>query len=229
LGLDRVAKRLNRFLVAGELVDRMGQFTCWNSLDYISDHLPISLQIDFDYKRLNYPLKFNRIWQEDKEFRLVVEAYWNNFENGDSNYPWITFYSKLTGIKRRVIYWIKEKKKYHQQELKAIDGMIYVLLDKAYRGPYEMEDRDKLAGLTYRKDHLLKLQETTWRLKSRALWLEAGDHNTKFFHSYASQRHVNNTIWELENCRGRRLSIGLIWRWQLGDISLIFTRGYRLI
>jgi len=75
MGLDRVAKRLDRFLVAGELVDRLGRFRCWNSVEYISDHLPVSLQIDFDYKRLNYPLKFNRISLEDKEFRLVVEAY----------------------------------------------------------------------------------------------------------------------------------------------------------
>jgi len=80
-----------------------------------------------------------------------------------------------------------------------------MLSDKAYMGPYEEMDREKLADLSYRKDHLLKLQETTWRLKSRALWLEAGDHNTKYFHSYANQRRVLSSIWELKNLAGEKI------------------------
>ena len=48
-------------------------------------------------------------------------------------------------------------------------------------------------------------KEETWRLKSRAIWLECGDENTNFFHSYARGRKALNTIWSLEDRLGRSL------------------------
>ena len=36
-------------------------------------------------------------------------------------------------------------------------------------------------------------------LKSRAIWLEIGDENTKFFQAYAKGRKMQNTIWGLRN------------------------------
>ena len=45
-------------------------------------------------------------------------------------------------------------------------------------------------------------KEETWRLKSRAIWLECGDDNTKFFHAYARGRKVANTVWSLKDDLG---------------------------
>ena len=53
-----------------------------------------------------------------------------------------------------------------------------------------------------RRSTLLLEKEETWRLKSRALWLECGDDNTKFFHAYARGRKVENTIWNLQDEEG---------------------------
>jgi hypothetical protein len=46
-------------------------------------------------------------------------------------------------------------------------------------------------------------KEALWRLKSRAIWLASGDENTKFFHSYAKGRKLNNTIWSLNQRNGQ--------------------------
>jgi len=46
-------------------------------------------------------------------------------------------------------------------------------------------------------------QENTWRLKSRAIWLEKGYENTKFFQAYAKGRKVENIIWSLKDQEGR--------------------------
>ena len=64
---------------------------------------------------------------------------------------------------------------------------------------YSVEDKIKLLSLESEKDDVLKNNEETMRLKSRAIWIDAGDNNTQFFHSYASYRRNNNTIWEIKN------------------------------
>jgi hypothetical protein len=40
-------------------------------------------------------------------------------------------------------------------------------------------------------------QEKTWQLKSKALWLAAGDQKTKYFQNFANHWRSHNTIWEL--------------------------------
>jgi len=42
----KVAKRLEKFLVAESLVDQFCKFMSWIDLDLISDHLPICLELD---------------------------------------------------------------------------------------------------------------------------------------------------------------------------------------
>ena len=52
----------------------------------------------------------------------------------------------------------------------------------------------------------LKEQEEVWRLKSRAIWLKSGDENTKKFQAYARGRKGANTIWELKNEDGEKVT-----------------------
>ena len=49
---------------------------------------------------------------------------------------------------------------------------------------------------------ILQLREQSWRLKSRAIWLQAGDENSKFFQNYAKGRKNTNTIWEMKKANG---------------------------
>jgi len=38
------------------------------------------------------------------------------------------------------------------------------------------------------------MKEISWRQKSRALWLQAGDRNTKFFHKVANMHRKFNSM-----------------------------------
>lgn len=59
-----------------------------------------------------------------------------------------------------------------------------------------------MARLDAGKDMILKHEEESWRLKSRATWLSQGDNNTKFFHNYANQRRITNSIWKIKDAGG---------------------------
>ena len=62
-----------------------------------------------------------------------------------------------------------------------------------------MEENEIMKALEKKKEKLLDIEEKELRLKSKALWLEEGDKNSKCFHNYASHRRNINTISEINN------------------------------
>jgi hypothetical protein len=56
-----------------------------------------------------------------------------------------------------------------------------------------------------RRIHILSIEEKSWRLKSRVLWLSGGHKNTNFFHKYASFRRSINSIWDLFDDEGNKV------------------------
>jgi len=112
------------------------------------------------------------------------------------------FLHKLAPVKKFVIKWVKQKEKEQSVELTIVESEIADLLEVAHTIAFTSVDKDRLLNLCNRKEHLLLVQEITWRLKSRALWIEAGDKNTKYFHAFANQRRNVNSIWSLQNEEG---------------------------
>ena len=72
------------------------------------------------------------------------------------------------------------------------------LQNKEGGGFLTQEDREKLYSLEASRTKILKERQEILRLKSRAIWMESGDDNTKFFQAFAKGRKQQNTIWELK-------------------------------
>lgn len=65
-----------------------------------------------------------------------------------------------------------------------------------------VDELAKYKELDRRHEELLKLEETMWRQRSRAMGLKQGDKNTKFFYNKASQRHKVNEIKKIKDDDG---------------------------
>ena len=72
-------------------------------------------------------------------------------------------------------------------------------------GSFFVDEKLELLELESKKDDILRKEEESTRLKSRDLWIEAGDNNTKFFHRFASHRRNQNTIWDIKNVEGNKV------------------------
>lgn len=71
------------------------------------------------------------------------------------------------------------------------------MLDDRNQGFVTADDKTHLIELENQKSRILKEREESWRLRSRAIWLKAGDDNTRFFQNFEKGRKVSNTIWNL--------------------------------
>jgi hypothetical protein len=116
------------------------------------------------------------------------------------------FVENLKGLKQATKKWAKVKQQNDDQNLKEIELKLIELQDGSGRGYLSQEEKDLLYGLEKCHRVILEEREAQWRLKSRALWLNCGDENTKFFQSFAKGRKMANTIWSLRNQRGEEIT-----------------------
>ena len=65
----RVARHLDKFLVSDHLLQLFEKFKSWIGVDPFSDHQPIWMQVDKEDSWKPFPFKFNRTWNQDKEFQ----------------------------------------------------------------------------------------------------------------------------------------------------------------
>ena len=101
--------------------------------------------------------------------------------------------------------WAGDKHSREDLESRQIENDIYNIMDLEGGGYLTQESKYSLVSLQGKRNTILLDKEETSRLKSKAIWLECGDENTKKIHSYARGRKALNTIWSLENSLGRRL------------------------
>ena len=106
---------------------------------------------------------------------------------------------KLKVLKEDIVQWNRREfgnvvcqKNQLLEELKKLD---------AKEGDSGLTDGEKghRAALRSQVEHLLSLEEISWRQKSRMLCIKEGDNNTKFFHkmanSYRRFNHLRTWRW----------------------------------
>lgn len=150
---------------------------------------------------MGMPFKFNHSWLEAVDFNTLIRDFWTQYRDTNDS-PMQAILGNIYALKMVVKKWEHWKKK------KMIKGLADIKvelgrLDQALdMGNSFVKIINNIKELEAKNKKILHVQEVTWKLKSRALWLKEGDRNTKFFHGYENHRRQVNTIWGIKDSNG---------------------------
>eukprot|EP00253_Pinus_taeda_P012560 PITA_12560 len=161
IGEVTLARRLDRFVIKAQLLQLLSHYRQWVGSRGISDHSPIYLEITGPHIKPRAPFKFNSIWLWDTGFIEMVKTHW-----AQNSSP--LHHSKADN-----------------QTLISVEANLAGLNDENSKGYISPEDKAHLIDLENKRAKILKDQEETWRLKSRAIWLKACDEKSKYFQNFA--------------------------------------------
>lgn len=114
--IHHIAKRLDKFLIHEELVDRMGILKSEVYNTFISNHLPITLIWCAELNMKGLPFKFNQIWMDDPDFNILIMEFWTQ-DDGSEVSPMMALYEKLHKRKIVVKKWERWKREDEQRPL----------------------------------------------------------------------------------------------------------------
>jgi hypothetical protein len=111
----------------------------------------------------------------------------------------------VSNMKEKFEFWAGESYRIRDSQLKDVEHNLDRIFKENVEGLFSEEVLNSIKLLESKKCKLLLDRQNDWRLKSRTIWLNQGDQNTKFFHNYARFRESQNTNWELSNREGEKV------------------------
>ncbi|KAL0448790.1 UNVERIFIED_CONTAM: hypothetical protein Slati_1435400 [Sesamum latifolium] len=186
----RVWRRLDRVLYSKEWAETFNITRVVHLPRRLSDHHPLCIEATKAENKKPSSFRFQNMWLHHQSFLQTVKQSWELPIEGYGMY-------KL----QQKIYRTKELlKKWNRETF----GNVFTTVQQAKQEATDAEkkfDRDpseaNLIALNKSNAvmvHALTLEAEYWKQKSNCKWLEAGERNTKYFHSLVKKKRVKSTI-----------------------------------
>jgi exonuclease III len=183
--------RIDRFLYSNDWEDRFPTVVQRRLPRLLSDHFPIMLESG-QFHRGNRPFRFENMWLKAEGFGELVQGWWDSYQIEGT--PSFILAKKLKALKSDLKKWNDEvfvnvayKRNQLMTELNKLD------VDVEDR-PLSEEEKNQRERIVAELERNALMNEISWRQKSRVLWLQEGDKNTRFFHCIANSNRRRNTI-----------------------------------
>jgi hypothetical protein len=207
IGTDAIARRLDRFLVAGNFLSSPVLPSSWVQFPYFSDHAPIFLHLSFTELHNQFPFKFNHDWLKSTDYSELVTSVWLDPIFLSEDNPQLRLTWKLRVLKSKTKSWFLRHKSLEQSRLLSLETEISNLISGSSISALSLDESSHLKLLESNRNAILLNDENCWRLRSRATWLKSGDANTRYFHKLASYNRNKKLIQSI-NSMGAMLSKG---------------------
>jgi len=189
------ASRIDRFLISSEWNDSFKTIKQVALPRVISDHKPLMLECG-EWDSSSSYFKFENMWLQAEGFLDSVKNWWSSYEVEGS--PDFVLVQKLKYLKKDISTWNKEVfGKLEEQRSQALNDLTNLEQSSEGRILSEAENA-QMINLQTHLEQLAKIEEVSWRQKSRCLWLKDGDRNTKYFQSVANANRRYNCIDKLK-------------------------------
>ncbi|XP_058764138.1 uncharacterized protein LOC131637556 [Vicia villosa] len=186
--------RLDRALASRNFVDMFSPVRVIHLPRFGSDHAAIRIDLDVLPEELNssheFIFRFEEAWTKDPTCETAIRRCWDTGGNNGIH--------KIKSLQSLGETFKEYRSGAVKKELNRIEGR----LKEASNWDSGEHDVRTYKALEKQRDSIQKTEEIIWRQRSRAVWLQAGDKNTKFFHGKASQRRKTNRIQKLQDHRG---------------------------
>ncbi|XP_026440567.1 uncharacterized protein LOC113339529 [Papaver somniferum] len=159
-----------------------------------SDHIPLILDLS-DPSWGPSPFRFQIFWFLENGFVEMLENWWKSFCFAGS--PSNVFWSKIKELKDLLKKWNNETFGHTTTKLHNILTDIQVIdnvAEDALLSDQQLQDK---LNLKAEFEKVSTMEETNWRIKSKARWIKEGDRNTAHFMRLASARRRYNRINQL--------------------------------
>lgn len=200
-GLDNILERIDRAVATPDWRNLFPCHEVRNLPRYKSDHSPLLVTFTDSAPNLsnrNNPrcFRMEHMWLQHPNFKENLDNAWERTTMGEN------IMEKLQICGAELMHWankefgnVKKKKKELYERLRE--------LQQIEQNPVAEHETRKIE---LELDEVLKNEETMWLQRSRAIWLQDGDRNTKFFHQKATNRKRRNTIQCIQNERGESVT-----------------------
>ncbi|XP_060974102.1 uncharacterized protein LOC133039269 [Cannabis sativa] len=204
-----IEARLDRALVSASWLDLFQNAQLLNVEISSSDHCPLLLETNVaDFTRNQKVFWFENMWLGNMECEQIIREVWHN-SVGQS------MQSKIESCGEDLLLWEARNPENFSQNLKKCRSLV-----KQYKHRRDIEGKQLFFEAKKALFEVLNQREIFWRQRSKQLWLQSGDQNSKFFHSKASARRRNNSNTCLKNENGTKVT----WEDGLGDVMMNYFK-----
>jgi len=109
--VEEIHKRLDMAFVSESLLCDAVGYRSWVELPFVSDHAPVILQLDYGYKPVAYPFKFNPTCLQEESFCDLVRVVWGTHQGEEEAGAQRRLTRKLSLLKAWVKIWLADRKK----------------------------------------------------------------------------------------------------------------------
>ncbi|XP_057451938.1 uncharacterized protein LOC130743727 [Lotus japonicus] len=163
-----------------------------------SDHKPLLLAVSgiVDHRAFSRPFRFQAGWLTHEDFPRLMADSWDPGEDWVSNVD--KFRNAAVTWNDDVFGQIFHRKRRIMKRLEGVNNRLNMAFDRGL---------DNLQKKLWKEYHTVLLQEELfWAQKSRCLWFQFGDRNSKFFHTATLIRRKRNKIEALIDENGNLLT-----------------------